>query len=177
MCSSDLMIRRPPRSTHYRTLFPYTTLFRSGAIRTMIERLRGDLEGWLTKLLDSAEVPTDTDVSVDWATWLALANSIEQRGTKAKLKIEPRVGMYSPYLPIAGRRVRTSTGDLRNRWVPLHHIAWSEGGKQRWGYVAPNTEMTDAQAEVFDVLRRDDLKVENHDLVVARALALEPATA
>ena len=26
MCSSDLMIRRPPRST----LFPYTTLFRSG---------------------------------------------------------------------------------------------------------------------------------------------------
>ena len=28
MCSSDLMIRRPPRST----LFPYTTLFRSGAV-------------------------------------------------------------------------------------------------------------------------------------------------
>src|SRR5881275_3562809 len=26
-----LMIRRPPRSTLFRTLFPYTTLFRSGA--------------------------------------------------------------------------------------------------------------------------------------------------
>src|SRR5881396_4186677 len=25
-----LMIRRPPRSTRYETLFPYTTLFRSG---------------------------------------------------------------------------------------------------------------------------------------------------
>ena len=29
MCSSDLMIRRPPRSTQVLTLFPYTTLFRS----------------------------------------------------------------------------------------------------------------------------------------------------
>ena len=29
MCSSDLMIRRPPRSTQRSTLFPYTTLFRS----------------------------------------------------------------------------------------------------------------------------------------------------
>ena len=31
MCSSDLMIRRPPRSTRSLTLFPYTTLFRSQA--------------------------------------------------------------------------------------------------------------------------------------------------
>ena len=29
VCSSDLMIRRPPRSTRQSTLFPYTTLFRS----------------------------------------------------------------------------------------------------------------------------------------------------
>ena len=29
VCSSDLMIRRPPRSTRLNTLFPYTTLFRS----------------------------------------------------------------------------------------------------------------------------------------------------
>ena len=29
VCSSDLMIRRPPRSTQVLTLFPYTTLFRS----------------------------------------------------------------------------------------------------------------------------------------------------
>src|SRR3546814_11623775 len=29
-----LMIRRPPRSTRTDTLFPYTTLFRSGGIRT-----------------------------------------------------------------------------------------------------------------------------------------------
>ena len=30
------MIRRPPRSTHYGTLFPYTTLFRSPRARTSI---------------------------------------------------------------------------------------------------------------------------------------------
>ena len=36
MCSSDLMIRRPPRST----LFPYTTLFRSfGAIVTAVSNV------------------------------------------------------------------------------------------------------------------------------------------
>src|SRR3546814_15369599 len=32
-----LMIRRPPRSTRTDTLFPYTTLFRSGADRQEIE--------------------------------------------------------------------------------------------------------------------------------------------
>ena len=42
MCSSDLMIRRPPRST----LFPYTTLFRSQddpavllEVRTMLDEI------------------------------------------------------------------------------------------------------------------------------------------
>ena len=33
MCSSDLMIRRPPRST----LFPYTTLFRSKILKGVVE--------------------------------------------------------------------------------------------------------------------------------------------
>src|SRR3546814_14192082 len=40
-----LMIRRPPRSTRTDTLFPYTTLFRSGpaggpVLRLMVDRLR-----------------------------------------------------------------------------------------------------------------------------------------
>src|SRR3546814_12835344 len=41
-----LMIRRPPRSTRTDTLFPYTTLFRSNAIRAMRDadfRIRTDL--------------------------------------------------------------------------------------------------------------------------------------
>ena len=44
VCSSDLMIRRPPRST----LFPYTTLFRSGGReerREGTQRIRGESEG------------------------------------------------------------------------------------------------------------------------------------
>ena len=35
MCSSDLMIRRPPRSTRETTLFPYTTLFRSKEFKAL----------------------------------------------------------------------------------------------------------------------------------------------
>src|SRR3546814_10216497 len=38
-----LMIRRPPRSTRTDTLFPYTTLFRSG--RDRVDRLRALLDG------------------------------------------------------------------------------------------------------------------------------------
>src|SRR3546814_10675158 len=34
------MIRRPPRSTRTDTLFPYTTLFRSGAAERLVQRLR-----------------------------------------------------------------------------------------------------------------------------------------
>src|SRR3546814_11950713 len=39
ICCFFLMIRRPPRSTRTDTLFPYTTLFRSG----------GGFQGWLTQ--------------------------------------------------------------------------------------------------------------------------------
>src|SRR5881275_3401943 len=42
------MIRRPPRSTLFRTLFPYTTLFRSRALIPALPQVRdgdaGDLE-------------------------------------------------------------------------------------------------------------------------------------
>src|SRR5881275_2082548 len=37
-----LMIRRPPRSTLFRTLFPYTTLFRSGGGTTDSAARRGN---------------------------------------------------------------------------------------------------------------------------------------
>src|SRR3546814_15625802 len=39
-----LMTRRPPRSTRTDTLFPYTTLFRSGAgAARLVERQQGDM--------------------------------------------------------------------------------------------------------------------------------------
>src|SRR3546814_5552851 len=39
------MIRRPPRSTRTDTLFPYTTLFRSSALRAGVDRLSGTAAG------------------------------------------------------------------------------------------------------------------------------------
>src|SRR3546814_1492371 len=39
-----LMIRRPPRSTRTDTLFPYTTLFRSGKVKEQLDAARLELE-------------------------------------------------------------------------------------------------------------------------------------
>src|SRR3546814_17262658 len=45
-----LMIRRPPRSTRTDTLFPYTTLFRSGALRLVRDFSSQDLGLMLTRV-------------------------------------------------------------------------------------------------------------------------------
>src|SRR3546814_13889102 len=42
LCFFFLMIRRPPRSTRTDTLFPYTTLFRSG-VNVVFDPVGGDL--------------------------------------------------------------------------------------------------------------------------------------
>src|SRR5213083_3229911 len=51
------MIRRPPRSTQQRTLFPYTTLFRSEIERALEQQKDHEkrLKEWLDKLLRSEE--------------------------------------------------------------------------------------------------------------------------
>src|SRR3546814_11513309 len=46
-----LMIRRPPRSTRTDTLFPYTTLFRSGALDRLAFLNRG--QGWIVRKLEA----------------------------------------------------------------------------------------------------------------------------
>src|SRR3546814_655894 len=49
-----LMIRRPPRSTRTDTLFPYTTLFRSGLMETDWAENRAKIpEGWIRSALGS----------------------------------------------------------------------------------------------------------------------------
>src|SRR3546814_13184581 len=50
-----LMIRRPPRSTRTDTLFPYTTLFRSGLGRHAVERA--------VEVIEDAEQLVDEDRS------------------------------------------------------------------------------------------------------------------
>ena len=44
------MIRRPPRSTQAKTLFPYTTLFRSGTLQTIAAFLGSQLTRFATML-------------------------------------------------------------------------------------------------------------------------------
>ena len=56
MCSSDLMIRRPPRST----LFPYTTLFRSRVATDLLE-LRFVVEPRLASLAAGRSTPEQLD--------------------------------------------------------------------------------------------------------------------
>src|SRR3546814_15677921 len=51
-----LMIRRPPRSTRTDTLFPYTTLFRSGFVY-------GPLGAWLTALFPTQLRYTGTSIA------------------------------------------------------------------------------------------------------------------
>src|SRR3546814_8063675 len=66
-----LMIRRPPRSTRTDTLFPYTTLFRSGSPRNVwalkvrdvegyAERVRVTLEGEITLVAEVTKAAVTT---------------------------------------------------------------------------------------------------------------------
>src|SRR3546814_19435522 len=71
-CFFFLMIRRPPRSTRTDTLFPYTTLFRSGlgVDRTLVlvngRRHITSQEGYFE--IDTNTIPTDLLDRVDIVT-------------------------------------------------------------------------------------------------------------
>src|SRR3546814_4262210 len=56
------MIRRPPRSTRTDTLFPYTTLFRSGSTKSYdYVREHNDAVNQLDVILPRAEIAVDYD--------------------------------------------------------------------------------------------------------------------
>src|SRR3546814_9591381 len=55
------MIRRPPRSTRTDTLFPYTTLFRSG--NAFVDNARQPASGSDIRILDGNLVRTGADTS------------------------------------------------------------------------------------------------------------------
>src|SRR3546814_5277444 len=61
------MIRRPPRSTRTDTLFPYTTLFRSTAVKRMIAGgcSAGDADKILSDYLTSGDVYAENIVHLD----------------------------------------------------------------------------------------------------------------
>src|SRR3546814_1286781 len=61
-----LMIRRPPRSTRTDTLFPYTTLFRSGLADHLKEQI-GTRECATSEFFKGKQDFADEQGSVEWA--------------------------------------------------------------------------------------------------------------
>src|SRR5213596_720270 len=60
------MIRRPPRSTQDRTLFPYTTLFRSIELAAVHERQRDDQPYDRAQVSDRKPEPRDRAETLGW---------------------------------------------------------------------------------------------------------------
>src|SRR3546814_15320467 len=55
------MLRPPPRSTRTATLFPYTTLFRSGVDRFVAEDFHGETGSSFRNRLADATAPNDSE--------------------------------------------------------------------------------------------------------------------
>src|SRR3546814_5076783 len=77
------MIRRPPRSTRTDTLFPYTTLFRSGRLaQARVGRLLDRLVRQRARARDDADLADGVDVARHDAD-LALAGGDDARAVRA----------------------------------------------------------------------------------------------
>src|SRR3546814_18229759 len=72
------MIRRPPKSTRTDTLFPYTTLFRSNAVKTIIDTSRDPvtLERLRTELDAMAPQLVGRDGDGDGSLWTGLRREL-----------------------------------------------------------------------------------------------------
>ena len=83
------ILRRPPRSTQLRTLFPYTTLFRSCAAEAC---LSDDQIRALAALGDRVEAlygaPQDTEWAIDADGALGIVDGISSPGLSVSLRAE-----------------------------------------------------------------------------------------
>src|SRR3546814_12061640 len=110
-----LMIRRPPRSTRTDTLFPYTTLFRSKAMkRFYTEAAAVPQDEGFGIALDGRPVRTPGRALLTAPT-LALAERIAREWAEQGEKIEPRA-MRSEERRVGKECVST----CRYRWSPNH---------------------------------------------------------
>src|SRR3712207_9583370 len=102
------MIRRPPRST----LFPYTTLFRSDAQKTMaIITLALFSSGHLAEFAIPTWVALAAALTIGLGTWAGGWRIIRTMGTRI-VRMEPVDGFRSEE-----RRVGK---ECRSRWSPYH---------------------------------------------------------
>lgn len=135
----------------------------------LLERLRGDLIGWLAHELEGLQVPVGAEVAVDPAVYTKLAATHEVRGEKVKLRTQGETRVYAPYVDVAGRRVRCSMGDLRSRnFSSVHSLAWKAG----WVFTAPMERFTTEEREYFHRLRSDMNNQLNHDQLIGTSRAL-----
>ena len=124
------MIRRPPRSTQAKTLFPYTTLFRSGFKRILILTFKpAVVSAW----------QEDLNSHIDFEGWQFISRNTELTYETAD-KSRPIVcfGSFQDYLG-----VNKETGGIKakNEWVhstnwdlvifdEYHFGAWKENAKK-----------------------------------------------
>src|SRR3546814_15433309 len=125
------MIRRPPRSTRTDTLFPYTTLFRSG--RYSFARAQN-----LNVLLEVTRLPSDWTLA-DWISSIAAAYSsrpsspklchhgsfdLSSRSREGQLLMSTDAGSTFGRVSTARSEERRGGKDCvstcRSRWSPDH---------------------------------------------------------
>src|SRR3546814_13095811 len=105
------MIRRPPRSTRTDTLFPYTTLFRSGQQAL----LRGQRVLYVTER-------ATFELTADGVELIELAPGVElQRAVLSQMDFKPVIRAVRTYDRSEARRVgKECVSTCRSRWSPYH---------------------------------------------------------
>src|SRR3546814_6892045 len=122
------MLRRPPRSTHTDTLFPYTTLFRSPAIGSAIDALPADAHGVAHLAVeDSAEVidlPAPEGIELRWLFHSPTGRDPSLLATSIASTPWPegRVGVFAHGARESMKAIRAL---LRERSVPREAISLS----------------------------------------------------
>src|SRR3546814_6353046 len=108
------MIRRPPRSTLTDTLFPYTTLFRSGTRGNLVAG--GETATPLTTIVSVD--PLHVEFDVDEATYLRSLADRRGQGAEAKVGVRLEDGSTRmARLDFIGNRLDRATGTIRARAV------------------------------------------------------------
>src|SRR3546814_1100510 len=114
MCFFFLMIRRPPRSTRTDTLCPYTTLFRSSAIRVID---------------DGTVVPTAAGGSVAFAPEVAIPALMAMRA-RYGARLYARYGFkdaFNPSFTFVDAGSRSGTVDPVQGWVANDYLGIDQG--------------------------------------------------
>src|SRR3546814_19530336 len=86
-----LMIRRPPRSTRTDTLFPYTTLFRSGLIETPARVVRAFEEFFAGYKIDPVEILQRTFEETDGYDEMVVLRDIRSEEHTSELQSLMRI--------------------------------------------------------------------------------------